>query len=309
MSRILDLEAIASSMAKAYGTAEIASALQVKPETVEAWKVGATQPTVKQLNALLDDDPSPFHAVQPLYEPLPEGKRLAILMATARAPHPKTVECILKMFENTKMVFKQHSFNSVYHTRDWLAHWFLTRTTCEWAMWIDDDEILPCGDAEWFKAQTENPNYPAAFAGANTIGQLVSRKKTLIGACYFGRRNGLPAQFAGASALRGTLANGPTNEVREAAWVGCGSQLVHRSVYEDIIKTQPEIRIEDETTAQRFGFRHYFYDPIEEGWNDDPSFCDRAARAGHKTYVDMSVMPAHCGERWYNYQHQQNAQP
>jgi hypothetical protein len=306
MSAIINLETIAQTMVQNYGVDDISLSIGVKPEIVETWRNGQKPPTVPQLNKLLEMDPSPIHAAKPLYDPIPEGKRLAILMATSGSVHPKTMESIFKLFDPTKMVFKAHSFNSVYHNRNWLAHWFLTSTTCEWAWQPDADMVFPCGDGAWFKSETENPTYPDVFAGAHTIGQLLGRKKTLIGACYFGRRNGLPAQFAGGQSSKEVLARGPSNEIREVAWVGCGSLLIHRSVFEDIIKTQPEVRIQDENTAQRFGFRHHFYDPVAPGWNDDPSLCDRARRAGHPAFVDMSVMPAHSGDKWYNFQHQQN---
>jgi hypothetical protein len=77
--------------------------------------------------------------------------------------------------------------------------------------------------------------------------------------------------------------------------------LVHRSVFEDIIKTQPEVEVTDLAFVSKFGYKYRFFNHITEEHSEDASFCIRAKKAGHQTYVDYAVMPLHVGEAAYSY--------
>lgn len=270
---------------------------------VTQWEAGTKNPTVEDVQKMIEYDPDPIHAVKPLYETPELGKRLAILMVTNRAVQPATMESLIRLYEPAKMQFIRQTTNFLTRGRNQAA-WKFLQSGCEWAFWVDDDMILPCGDAEWFKSVCSAPAFPDTFAGLNTIGRLLYHKKTLIGGCYFNRTPTGKAQFNEAALNREIDAMihvaGPRNEIRATKWVANGCMLVHRSVYEDMAKNGIAVRL-DEAHERYLGYRYGFFDPLEPGMGEDVSFCLRAEKAGHQAFVDLSVMPSHIGQMAYNY--------
>ena len=304
---MLDLMALPQRYRKAIGDEKIAEIVGETPERVGIWIMTRKFP-MEAMSKLLAYDPFPIHEIRPLYETPAPGTRLAILLPTNRPICPATMDTIIPMFNVHEMQFHRESFNSLYHVRNMAAAWYL-KSGCEWSWWSDDDLIHPCNDAPLFKRllneHTAIPvQYSDAFAGANSILQLRSRGKKLIGACYFGRKQGVPGQFSGADSarLRADLRHGPRNLVLPVDWVGFGSTLVHRSVFEDIIKTQGEkIRVKNEFIRSKLGYEYSFFWPIDQDFGDDVSFCARAREAGHQPWVDLSLMPAHVGQRAFTF--------
>lgn len=301
---IVDFVAVGKRFIEIHGIDKACEITGKSKALVAQWPSGAKNPTVEDLQALLTYDPDPLHAVMRLYEPMAaEGNRLAIVMVTNRQPHPATMESVLKLFDSTKMRFIRKTSNFLIRGRNQAA-WAFLQSGCEWALWVDDDMVLPCGDAEWFRKATGSPKFPEAYAGLNTIGRLIYHKKTLVGGCYFNRVEGGKAQFNEAALSAEIDASvkhrGPSTEVCPTKWVATGCMLVHRSVYVDIVKKFPQIQISPEQ-ERYLGYRYGFFDPIEPGMGEDVSFCRRADEAGHTPHVDFAVMPAHIGWHAYNY--------
>lgn len=275
-------------------------------------QASATEPMV------LDDAPpaaAPASGIAPYA--WPEGKRIAILMPSNRAPHLHLLKCFATLFERDKMQFIPLKTNMPpSRGRNWLAQRWLD-SGCELGYFWDDDVVLPHGDVGWYRDISGNPNFPADYAQINPIARLMSQNKTFIGGCYFGRNDNGRAQYA--TAMASNMADdsahtGPRNFVEETPWVGMGATLVHVNVLRDIIKTQPEVEIKNGQLAQQLGYRFRFFNSMsaygEDSENsEDVAFCARARIAGHKVWVDHAVVPLHMGERAYCYHNTRKMQP
>jgi hypothetical protein len=130
----------------------------------------------------------------------------------------------------------------VVHSRNTLADLFL-QSDQEWMLTIDDDMVVPFGNAEWINAFT-GMNLPKPYCDFNALDRLLSHGKTLVGALYFGRWRHGCAMFAEGyrdKSLHAYLRKGPRNELKATKWVGTGCMLIHRSVYLDIEKKFPHV--------------------------------------------------------------------
>ena len=239
----------------------------------------------------------------------PEGKKIAILTPTLGHPTVGYATSLAQLFERDKMKLNILPTNFIVRGRNQLAEWFLFQSECEWAFNWDDDVALPFGDVPWFQAQMANPLYPVPFARLHPIGRLLSHGRRFIGGCYFGRHTGGRAQFAQAFVSRAAddaAHAGPRDLIQEVSWIGFGCSLIHREVFMDIIKTQPQIEIQDKARARSLGFRYRFFNQTSlYGEHDDDSedvaFCERARRAGHSVFIDHAVVPVHEGRMGYCY--------
>lgn len=130
------------------------------------------------------------------------------------------------------------------HTRNRSADLFL-KSDCEYMLTIDDDMVVPFGNARWFKTTIGFSTLNDDFAKVNALDRLMSHGKTLVGALYFGRwRSGRPVfnEAFGNPVIADQLRkSGPINELRPTRWVGTGCLLIHRSVFEDIEKKFPAL--------------------------------------------------------------------
>lgn len=301
---MIKIENIARDFLKKHGSEVAATVTGATRAEAEAWEDGrAKQPKPAQLSAMLEYDPDPIHSVAPLY-PKEDllGNRLAILMPTNRDIKWQTMQSINKLFDSAKMQLHIQPTNFLIRGRNQLA-WKFLQSKCEWSLWVDDDMVLPCGDAGWFKDASAAPTFPDAYAGLNAINALLRSGQKFVGGCYFHRQPGGKAQFNEAYTLAETNAvahHGPRNDVIATRWVGTGCLLVHRSVYVDIAQKGLADRVSADVEAQQ-QYRYGFFDPISSGIGEDVSFCDRASKAGHQPHVDFAVMPAHIGQSSYNY--------
>ena len=301
---MIKIESIAKDFLAKHGPETTAKVSGASLAVVSGWEDGRkTQPTLPQLSALLAYDPDPINAVKPLVpEPTAPGGRLAILMQTNRQIHWQTMQSIMKLYDSAKIQCLINYSNFLVRGRNVLARKFL-QTDCEWSLWVDDDMILQCGDAAWFKAASQCPQYPTTFAGINTVGALISSGKTLVGGCYFARQPGGRALFneAYATPEANLVAhNGPRSDVLPTKWVATGCMLVHRSVYEDIIRQALAPRLSPEE-ERGYGYEFGFFDQLSSGLGEDQSFCSRAEKAGHQPHVDFRVMPAHVGQSSFSF--------
>jgi hypothetical protein len=256
---------------------------------------------VQSKDLAVASEPAEAPFVEPTY-PQWSGKKLAILSTTNREYKYTTLKSLMGLYDKQNMEFFSIYSNFLVRGRNILADMFL-RSGCEYAFLVDDDMVFPHGDAKWFKAATGLHMMPDNFAGLNTINVLYSRKKTLIGGVYFGRTPNGRGMFHEAiteSLINSEVHNGPRDIVRPTNWVATGCMLVHRSVFEDIIKTQPEIALE-QNIATELGYRYGFFDPIHGQMGEDVSFCMRAKKAGHQPYIDLAVYPGHVGDNTFTY--------
>lgn len=223
------------------------------------------------------------------------SKKLMILMPCYRQMSPETLICLMMLKEKhgDKIGFiydKQHT--CIWHARDTLASRFMA-TDSEWALWIDDDMIVPFGNARMYNLY--GAKIPDEYAGLDVVSRLLSARKTIVGALYFGRNRSGVSQFSEAFLDVGMDAyahKAPKNEVRETKWVGGGCILVHRSVYDDILKKFPNLVSTNEKRP------HRWYQPDGDS-GEDVAFGIRANEAGHKSYVDLGCYCGHIGSYKY----------
>jgi hypothetical protein len=144
-------------------------------------------------------------------------------------------------------------------------------------------------------------------AAMNAIAKLASNhqqdnSRKIIAATYYDRfGRGIP-MFESAKSnpdFTQSLNNAPPRweTVDAGAWAGTGALLVHRDVYLDIMRTQPEYAL-DRAKYPHEQHGYGFFDKLNYA-GDDVSFCTRAKRAGHGISVDLSVVAAHVGDYGY----------
>ena len=84
-----------------------------------------------------------------------------------------------------------------------------------------------------------------------------------------------------------------------------GLMLIHRRVFEKIIKNRPDLKIKNRVNpgipedAKSHSFYHLFFDfAFDDGYTmgEDLSFCKLARKQGFKLYANTESMTAHRGE-------------
>jgi hypothetical protein len=251
---------------------------------------------------------------------------------------PLTTFCMMALVDRTKMgVSLGFGDAFIAHSRNKLATQFVS-SPLEWMMTVDDDMILPFGDANWFRGNTRFKKFPDQFAGLNAIDRLQSHGKTLVGVTYFGRwMEGLPIFAEGKASDIDLRRNGPRNEIRPTQWIGTGGLLIHKSVFLDIEKRFPHLsRAANNGTGQWFtSSEHDLRNSVTDirkilednllseasrvaralealnaaeaksravsnlGVGEDVIFCRRAAQAGHQAFVDLGCWAGHVGNCVY----------
>lgn len=265
--------------------------------------------------------------------------RVAILCPFYKETNPLTMVSLLRLVDKTRMqVLLNYGDAFIAHSRNKLAEQFL-RTDAEWAFTVDDDVILPCGNAKWFNEVT-GFNLPEELAGRTALDRLLSHGKTLVGGLYFGRwRNGKPMYAEGQQDSE--WVRKVPDVCKPTRWVATGAMLIHRSVFEDIERKFPQLARDSEGNHSNFftSSEHDLTAAVEEvanllneeltvgdgtsdariakarsilaraqamsnrhsrlGTGEDVIFCTRAAQAGHQPHVDCGLLCGHVGAYVY----------
>lgn len=266
------------------------------------------------------------------------AKRVLLVVPWHKFAHPITSFCISQLTDKRRTA-SALSFGDAFipHSRNACADALLA-SEMEWMLTIDDDMVVPFGDAGWYN-NTTGFKMPEQFAGLNAIDRLLSHNKSLVGALYFGRYPDGPAVY-GEGMVGGSeityARKAPINVLKPTRWVGTGCMLVHRSVFEDIEKRFPRLaRGADKKGGQWFSSSEHSamdwidrarkmlsegpmtgekamkaYEMMEAAANDakvnstlgmgeDVQFCVRARQAGHQPYVDFGLRVGHIGHHIY----------
>jgi hypothetical protein len=297
---VIDLTALPKRYLDQLGRDRVAEIVGVSSSVLSMW-ISRKKFPADALQKLLESDPTPLHEVTPFYTHPVSVPKLSIIVPSNRKPETETIVSLTKMM-NQDMTFETSTFNSIYHVRNMAAAKFL-RSGRPWGFWSDDDTVHQCGDAAWFKEQTGKKNYPDVYAGIHTIFRLMYHQKKFMSGVYVGRKPGAPPQFAGGDTpvMRQLVARGPSQEIKAVDWTGMGCALIHRDVFLDIIKTQPEIAVKNAYIRKHLKYEYGFFNPVDQDYGDDVSFCARARKAGHDVFVDFSVMPVHIGCHYFGY--------
>lgn len=266
------------------------------------------------------------------------GKKILVVLPWYKSVNPITSFCVGQLIDRRRTASMLNFGDAfVTHSRNSCADAFL-RSDCEWMLTIDDDMIVPFGNADWYGKHT-GFKFPEQFLAFNAIDRLISHKKSLVGALYFGRHRGAnPVYNEGADKNEAIYARkGPHDQVKPTKWVGTGCMLIHRSVYLDIEKKFPTLargadgkggqwftsteasllmrmkQLRDELTdnGPLTGAKAFRALELSEaalaaaksentlGYGEDVSFCMRATAAGHQAHVDMGLICGHIGHAVY----------
>jgi hypothetical protein len=215
-----------------------------------------------------------------------------ILAAVRNTYDPSTVNTIVQLVRRTGCGWIQRPFDSmIARSRNMLAAAFL-KSDFDWSFWIDDDMIIPAGNAAFFRREIglKENQISDEFAGLIAPYQLASHPNKFVSGVYFNRHgaNQITAGFPKGTSLKGKL---PSRSVLPVNYCGFGCAMVHRSVYEDILKLHPELW--DGTSEECQVFSTFQNGNRMVG--EDEAMGIRANEAGHPCILDCSVIAGHCG--------------
>lgn len=260
-------------------------------------------------------------------ETLREGRNVFVALPWYKSASPLTTFSLLAMADRSRMAFGL-GFGDAFiaHSRNKLATQFVD-SKMEWMLMVDDDMVLPFGDAPWFNGTT-GLKLADKFAGLHTLNRLLSHGKTIVGAMYFGRwKSGHPVFSEGKPMEKLLRLAGPRDEIRPTRWVGTGTCLFHRSVFLDVEREFPHLgREQNGGIGQWFTSSEHdlqkavsiiiergpdqdiraLLKELEEarhrssinsanGVGEDVQFCTRATQSGHQPYVDLGLWCGHVG--------------
>ena len=94
----------------------------------------------------------------------PLDKKVLLMLPCYREFDPITALCIAQLNDRRRVgLMLSYDDAFVAHARNHCAREFL-KTDSEWALWIDADMIVPCGNAKWLKTHLAWPALPDEFA-------------------------------------------------------------------------------------------------------------------------------------------------
>jgi hypothetical protein len=261
-----------------------------------------------------------------------EFPKVLLCLPWQKQTNPMTAFSVMNLVDRRRTaVMLDFGDAFVAHARNTCATQFLS-TPCEWLLMVDDDMIVPFGQAKWFNAYT-GFGLADKFAGINALERLLSHGKSLVGALYFGRHEfGAPMYCEGANVPTEAdyARKAPYDLIKPTRWVATGCLLIHRTVFEDIEKKFPRLSRAQNRCGQWFSTsEHTAMDYIDQaratlggvldgesaykvkclmesasaeakansglGAGEDVQFCIRAKEAGHQPYVDMGCLCGHVG--------------
>ena len=269
---------------------------------------------------------------------IPLSPKVMVALPWQKSTHPLTAFSVAQLLDRRRTA-SMMSFSDAFvaHSRNTCVDEFL-RTESTHILMIDDDMIVPFGNPRWFKSFTGWDWYPEPFASMNAIDRLLSHKKSVVGACYFGRQpEGPPVFSTGANVNAAEHARkGPHDQLLHTNWVGTGCILIHRKVFEDIEKKFPLLgRGPDGKGGQWFtSSEHNLLDGVKRvhtflsqgamdgtkalkayemldgllakiktltplAVGEDVIFCRRALESGHEVFVDLGLICGHIGHATY----------
>ncbi len=230
-----------------------------------------------------------------------KGRDVIFLLPVYKSLSPATQKTLFYQYAKygaDKIGILMHSRTLIDEARNILAMKFL-RSTAEWAFFIDDDMVLPCGSADIFNNEF-NAQIPKPYADYLFIDQMMKNDLPLVGALYFGRHHAGKGQYSGAfeSDIENRNAHQLINPgLKPCSWVATGAMKIHRSVFEKIMQVAPEYFPDIIPTQE--GRPWSFFQRMGHGIGEDVSFNYRAAKAGFQPYVDTSLICLHQGDCYY----------
>lgn len=225
------------------GLEESAKFFGVSEGLIRQWQAGSKSPSLAAVELV-------FQPIPPLvggFDAKWDGKQVFLAFPCYKSADPRTLFSLLGIWDRAKFgASVKYGDAYIIHTRNILARDFLSTGIPE-CQWIDDDVIVPMGDAAWYN-YTTGFNFPEKFAAMHTPTRLRSHGKTIVGGLYFGRSRRGRAMYYEAmiNTPEGNIEDNqahrvPRDEIRPAWWAGTGCLWHTRQVLEDIQKTHPHL--------------------------------------------------------------------
>jgi hypothetical protein len=231
----------------------------------------------------------------PSYRAEFSGRDIMVAYPCYKTTNPVTAFAMIAMaldFGRDKIRFDMSIGDAmVYHSRNKLAEKFL-QTDAKYLLMMDDD-IIPCiGRPAWMRATVHSAQNVADLPlQRHIIHRLLNSNKTLIGGAYFGRQEGARLMCSDQGLV--SAARDYHDIIAPVDWIGTGCLLIHRSVFEDIQKTFPELKTDNPENP----FDYFL--PMQGHVGEDISFCYRAKKAGHQPHIDLGTPVFHVGYKTY----------
>lgn len=263
-------------------------------------------------------------------------KRVMLVCPWLKHVHPVTAFCVAQLADKRRTsMMLNYGDAFVAHSRNTCADLFL-KSDLEYMLTVDDDMLLPFGNSKFFNAYM-GYDIPEPFCSYNVLDRLMSHKKTLIGALYFGRSKTINWPLYGEGKAEIEYARGaPYDCIKQTRWVGTGCLLIHRSVFEDIEKRFPHLgrgpngmgghwfSTSEHNLLDHVHRTHKFlatgpmtgekslkaYEMLEGalrdakrqsclGCGEDVQFSLRATESGHPVFIDFGAIAGHIGYHTY----------
>jgi hypothetical protein len=246
------LQSLVINKCKDLGVETSATFFEVSEGLVRQWVNGSKTPSLAAVEKVFSvPESKPTEAAW-------EGKEVFIAAPFYKSTNPATLTCLLGVWDRAKFGFRPRFGDAfIVHARNQLATDFLD-SKMPYIWWIDDDMIVPMGNAGFFNTITDS-NIPDKFAGIHTPNRFRASGKSLIGATYFGRNAYGKGVYAEAMAptAAGRIENlraheGPIDEIRPTDWIGTGCLWHTRQVLLDIQEKFPHLAPQHPTEQFHF---------------------------------------------------------
>jgi hypothetical protein len=218
------------------------------------------------------------------------GRDIFVGLLAYKSVNPVTSMALTAMaldFGRDRIRFDMEFGNSwVSEARNNLANKFL-ETDAKYLFFIDDD-IIPCiGRPSWMQSWVPAArNVHEKPLQRHILSRLPNANRSVVGAAYFERRESDIPKIVCSDQKLVPRAKTYEDAVVQVDWAGTGAMLIHRSVFEDIDKANPELQ------------KRFFHN-INSVTGEDISFCQRAVAVGHSIYLDIGVPTFHLGFKTY----------
>lgn len=259
---------------KELGTEKAAEFFGVSDGLVRQWVAGSKPVSLAAVDKVFAPTTSGFS------DAAWEGKKVLMMLPWYKTTHPLTSFCLLALLDRAKMgAAMEFGDAMVSHARNRLLD-TLVDSGIEYGFFLDDDMIVPVGNAGWFNRYT-GLALPDTFAGLNTLNRLVSHNKTLVSGLYFQRKDGGKAVYlealldgpAGEEENRDAKL-APRDQLKEVTWAGTGCLLVHRSVALDMREKMPWLA--PQTAGESW---HYFSSSSDALLQALPAITDQISKS------------------------------
>lgn len=266
--------------------------LGVSPSSIGHWKRGQSEPGLMVLQKVLD---LYFTKHTPCDMDVGMGKVL-LLMPVYRAVEGRTFATITRalMHYGRDQIETMFQFSTdVERARCLLADRALA-TDSQWFIFADADAVLPCGYGPYLRGM--GYDIPDPNAGLNAFARILSApedQKIVSALCFLRRHPLVPATASGVRGgsssqelIRRYKVAGETG-TEEEDWVGMHFTRIHRSVFEAMRASLPELA----PKSEREPWGYFLKDSAEMG--EDVSFGLRAKKLDIKSYVDTTLRVGH----------------